>query len=177
MGVTSPATQLAIIRELEEAGFLTCTQTRIGKATVRLKAITEKGWAFLQKPAPATEGRGGIEHCHFAHWVHECNIRSGYQRCQIEPGIPGTTHFGDAAFEKEGKWYLAQVVAHCDSNIISHVRAAFIESHAVDTLIFVTPMKSQWDDIRMKVASDSDLLFLGKIEYDAVESYLRRLWM
>lgn len=177
IGDVAPATQLAVIQELELAGFMVFVQPRIGKSNVKLKHVTEKGWAFLQKPVPSGDGKGGIEHSHYTHWIYECQLRRGCEKCTLEPQIPGTTNFGDVGFVRDGRSYIAQVVAHCDSNIISHVRAAFVESNAVDALVFVTPMKSRWGDIRAKIMADPELIFcINKIQFDVVETYMKELW-
>lgn len=175
IGNPSPATQLAVIRELERAGLMVFAQVRIGKSNVRLQEITEEGWAFLHKPAPSKGGKGAMAHRHYQHWIAECSVRRGYQDCHIEPHVAGTTCYGDAGFTKDGKRYIVQVVVHCDSNITSHVRAALIESNAVDVLIFVTPIKSRGDDIRARILADPALVFcMSRIQFDVVETFMSR---
>jgi len=177
IGDVSPATQLAVIQELERAGFMVFAQARIGKSNVKLKHVTEEGWAFQQKSAPSGDGKGGIDHCHYEHWINECSVRRGYQECTIEPRVLGTPYFGDVGFEKDGRRYIVQIVVHCDSNVTHHVRASLIESNAVDVLLFVTPMKSQWDDIRAKIMADPDLVFcIDRIQFDVVEAYMKELY-
>ncbi|HSW01042.1 MAG TPA: DUF87 domain-containing protein [Sedimentisphaerales bacterium] len=73
IGNVSPATQLAVIQELEQTGFMVFAQVRFGKSNLTLKDITEKGWAFLQKPAPSKGGKGAIDHRHPQHWIAECS--------------------------------------------------------------------------------------------------------
>jgi hypothetical protein len=177
MGDIAPATQLAVLQELEKAGLMVFVPVRIGKSNVKLQETTEKGWAFQQKSAPAKGGKGAIGHRHPQHWITECMVRRGCQDCDLEPRIPGTSHFGDVAFRKDGKLHIVQVIAHCDSNISSHVRAALIESTAVDVLLFVTTVKSEWDAIRAKVMADPELVHcLDRIQFDTAETYLRELW-
>jgi hypothetical protein len=154
-----------------------CVQSRIGRSNVKLKRVTEKGWSFVHKAAPSNVGRGGIEHTHFAHWVYTVAVRNGCQKCTLEPQVPDSSHFGDVAYEKEGRLTIVQIVVNCDSNITSHVRAAFLESHAVDTLLFITPVKSEWDGIRAKVMADPELVFcIAKIQFDVMETYMKALW-
>jgi hypothetical protein len=177
IGNLSPATQLAVIRELERAALVLFVQTRIGKSNVKLKDITDKGWAFLDKPVPGERGKGGIKHRHWAHWAYAWAVERGYEQCTIEPRVPGTTHFGDVGFRAGGILHIVQVIAHCDSNIIDHVRAALVESHSVDVLTFVTPLKSQWDDIRARILTDPQLAFcIDHVHFDVVETYLKGLW-
>jgi hypothetical protein len=177
VGNVAPATQLGMMQELERAGFVAFTQVRIGKANLKLKEITEKGWAYLQKPAPTTGGKGGMEHRHYQRWIYDWAARRGYQDCAIEPPVPGTTHFGDVGFRTNGRLHIVQVTAHCDSNITSHVRAALIESRAVDVLVFVTTVKSQHDAIRAKILADPDLVFcIDRIRFDVLDVYLKELW-
>jgi hypothetical protein len=72
---------------------------------------------------------------------------------------------------------MAQVCAHCASNITNHVRAALIESQAVDVLLFVTATKAQWGDIRAKILADPELVFcMDRIQFDVVETYMKELW-
>jgi hypothetical protein len=177
VGNVAPATQLAVMQELERAGFMAFAQVRIGKANLKLKEITEKGWAYLQKPAPTAGGKGGLAHRHYAHWIYDWAVRKGYQDCRLEPPVPGTRHFGDVGFEKDGRRHIAQVTAHCTSNIADHVRAALIESRAVDVLVFVTTVKSQHDAIRAKILADPDLVFcIDRIRFDVLDVYLKELW-
>jgi uncharacterized protein YbaA (DUF1428 family) len=177
MGNLSPATQLAVIRELERADLMAFTQVRIGKSNVRLQEVTEPGWAFQQRPVPSLGGKGAIGHRHYQHWIVKWAARRGYEDRNIEPRVPGTSHFGDASFKKGGQLNIVQVIAHCDSNITSHVRAALIESDAVDVLVFVTATKSQGNDIRARIMADPQLAScLDRIEFDVVETYLKELW-
>jgi hypothetical protein len=177
MGTPSPATQLAVIRELEQAGLMVFMNVRIGKSNVRLEEVTENGWAFQGKPVPALGGKGAMDHRHYEHWMFKWAARRNYEDREIEPRVPGTTCFGDVGFRKNGKLHIVQIVSHCDSNITSHVRAALIESHGVDVLLFVTPTKSQWDAIRAKILADPELVVcMDRVQFDVVETYMKELW-
>jgi len=177
MGNLSPATQLAVVRELERAGLVAFTQVRIGKSNVRLQEVTEPGWTFQQKPVPSLGGKGGIGHRHYQHWIVKWAARRGYQDRGIERQVPGTNCFGDVDFTKDGKRHVVQIIAHCDSNITSHVRAALIESGAADTLLFVTATKSQGNDVRARITADPQLTScVDRIQFDVVETYMKELW-
>jgi hypothetical protein len=177
MGTPSPATQLAVMRELEQAGLMVFMNVRIGKSNVRLQEVTENGWAFQRKPVPSLGGKGAMDHRHYERWIFKWAVHKDYEDRAIEPQVPGTSHFGDASFRKDGKLYMAQVCAHCASNITNHVRAALIESQAVDVLLFVTATKAQWGDIRAKILADPELVFcMDRIQFDVVETYMKELW-
>jgi hypothetical protein len=177
MGTPSPATQLAVMHELEQTGLMVFMNVRIGKSNVRLQEVTEKGWAFQRKPVPPLGGKGAMDHRHYERWIFKWAVHKDYEDRAIEPQVPGTSHFGDASFRKDGKLYMVQVCAHCASNIPSHVRAALIESQAVDVLLFVTATKGQWGDIRARIMADPELVFcIDRIQFDVVETYMKELW-
>jgi hypothetical protein len=177
IGDVAPATQLAVLRELERAGFMVFAPARIGKANVKLQEITPKGWEFLRKPVPAHDGRGAIKHRHYAQWIRKWAVQKQCEECGIEPRVPGTTHFGDVSFRRDGKLHIVQITDQCTSNITSHVRAALIESHGVDVLIFVTATKAQWGDIQARIMADPELVFcIDRIQFDVVETYMKEAW-
>ena len=51
------------------------------------------------------------------------------------------------------------------------------DTDAVETLTFITRVKSDWQKIKDTILSDSELVFyMNRIKFDVVDNILRELW-
>jgi hypothetical protein len=177
IGKIPPATQSAVMNELEKKKLAEFCRFRAGKSFFRLLNITDSGWSFLQKEPASKPGKGSTVHSHICHWVQDVGIKRGYEKSVFEWLVSGTNHSCDVGFKIHGKWHGIEVVVDCYSNIVDHVKECFIKSKVVETLTIVTTTKSQWEKIRTLLMSDQEtLFFINRIKFEVAETYMKELW-
>ena len=171
----SPATQQAAIKKLKLKEFAVFETVRLSHSSVRLIEITEKGWQFLSKQPPQ-QGRGGIAHRHFVFWIIAAMKKRGCKATR-EWLVPGTQHAADVAVEVNGEVTTYEVVIHTTSNLISHIKACFVDSNAVLRLVVVAAQKSICDELKKLVESDLFASrFADRIEYQTIDTFLKEAY-
>ena len=171
----SPATQQAVIKELKLKELAIFETVRLSHSSVRLMEITEKGWHFLGKQPPK-QGRGGIMHCHFVHWIIAARKKRGC-KATSEWLVPGTQHAVDVAVEKNGEVAGYEVVTYTKSNIISHIKACFVDSNSIQALIIITAQKTICEQMRELVQADlMASSFSNRIEYQTIDTFLKEAY-
>jgi hypothetical protein len=171
----SPATQQAAIKELKLKELAVFETVRLSHSSVRLMEMTEKGWQFLSKQPPR-QGRGGITHRHFVYWIISAMKKRGCKATR-EWLVPGTQHAVDVAVEQNGEVTGYEVVVHTTSNLISHIKACFVDSNAVLRLVVVAAQKSICDELKKLVESGLFASrFADRIEYQTIDTFLKEAY-
>jgi hypothetical protein len=177
MGNPSPATQQKIIDRLVELDLIEALQIRISKSPIRLGYPTTAGWNYVNAQPRFKPLRGGLVHTHICRWKQALDMRGGCDECICEFPIPNTTGFSDVATKINGVWRCTEVVVDCTSNICHHVRDCLISSSDIESLTIVTLLKSEHEDIRTKIISNTDLVDLvSRIGFATVGQILKDLY-
>ena len=173
MGIFRFTVQKAIKDDLERRNLAEFEEVRIGRANVLLMDISVKGFEFLGlSPPKENKGRGGIAHRHFAHWIKIYFERKGYQSF-IEHIILDTNHPADVAVFCQDKLHVYEVCITSFDNILSHIKACFEDTAAVEHLTIVAATKTNLKEIRSSL--EAELIFMryaDRISFEVIEKYL-----
>ena len=176
LGKVSPARQKAIIKELEQLGYIKLKLTRLSRYYIRFIKILDKGWLFLNKQPSTHQGKGEIEHRCFVSYIIGFFAKKGY-KAKRELLVPNTMHTLDAGIEQENGIIGFEVVTHTRSNLISHIKSCFVDSNAVKKLIIVAAQKSICDELRKIVESDLfTSQFNDRIDYQTIDTFMKELF-
>ena len=168
----SPAIQKAVVSELSRKGLAQFEKVRLSHSSVRLIAITEKGWKFLAKKPPR-QGRGGIVHRHFVSWVMSALQKRRYAP-KAEGLVPGTRHAADLIVELDGKITAYEIVTETRDNLTGHIKSCFIDSDAVEQLVIVASQKSICKELEKMVYSDLVAShYSERITFETIDTYLK----
>jgi predicted transcriptional regulator len=178
MGNLSPATQRNIIKKLKTKGLIDYDSIRTSKSYIRLGCLTEEGWTFLNKKSKYKPLRGKMIHTHICRWKQSFDLKNGAQESICEFPIPQTTGYSDVGSRFNSIIHCTEVIVECTSNICHHARDCFIKSKAVESLTFVTLLKSEHPKIRDMIMSDPELVFfINRINFMTVDQILKGLWL
>ena len=170
--------QKAIRRELDENGYATFTEVRVGRRNLLLIELTETAWSFLGKPPISIRGRGGLAHRCFANWLAMLGERRGFESI-VEWVVPGTQHPCDVAWRLDDRqWAAFEVVDTCSANLRGHLSAAFLTPGSpVATLTIVAAQRKMLEALRIQVAAyEESEPFNDRMAYLSVEEILMELW-
>ena len=172
----SPEAQKKARIALHNKGMAEFDQIRVGKRNCLLVIPTTEGFETLQLQPRSYHGRGGIAHNHVSHWLAMWGKGQGY-KTEIEALVPGTNHAADCLWSKDGILHAFEMVATCESNILSHLDACFIQSTAVTTVTLVAFQKSVLDDLRKIVTQERPLApYLDRIRFVSAEQVLKEVF-
>jgi len=172
----SPEAQKKARIALHNKGMAEFDQIRVGKRNCLLVIPTREGFETLQLQPRSYHGRGGIAHNHVSHWLAMWGKGQGY-KTEIEALVPGTNHAADCLWSKDGILHAFEMVATCESNILSHLDACFIQSTAVTTVTLVAFQKSVLDDLRKIVTQERPLApYLDRIRFVSAEQVLKEVF-
>lgn len=173
LGKVSASVRTAMRKELEGKKLIHSVEARLGSTNYWLAEPTEAGFALINKPVTKNRGRGDLEHRSYAHWIAWAGERRGFT-AYLERLAPGTNHPLDVIWETPDGLVGFEVAVSTESNILSHIRAALIESDALTSLTIVAPKKTDLNRIRRNVKRDESVAsVLGRVSWEVVETYLR----
>lgn len=119
-----------------------------------------------------------LAHNNICYLKRDLELKNGAEKSICEFQYPNSTGFGDIGSKFKGKWYCTEVVVNCTSNIVVHAKSCFIESQGhVETLTFVTLLKSEHRKILERIMSVPELVFfVNRIKFMTLEDILKELY-
>lgn len=170
--INSPETKKNTIKRLWDRKLLDREERRFGSRNCLLVEATDEGRRTVGGKAPKGKGRGGMAHRFISGAVVARALSRGNPASR-EWLIPGTNHPCDAAVRIGDEWHIYEVVMDCESNLISHLKACFIESHAISTATVVATTKRRLNGLREMINAELTLMpFRARIKFEPVETFL-----
>ena len=167
--------QAAIRKFLEDKKFANFEDPRIGRSNRLLMDITDDGFQALGLLVPTeNKGRGGIAHRFFAQWIKKFYENKG-SKAYMEFVLPNTNHPVDVAIQLQNKWNVFEICVTAFDNVISHIKACFEESDAVESLTFIVGTQKELKELKKLV--QQNLIFVSyadKIKFEIIEKYMTR---
>jgi hypothetical protein len=169
----SPEKQNHVREELERAGLAKFALIRISRRNVLLIRLEPEGWRYLGRDVPKHQGRGGIDHQHFAQWLKMVGEKRGLV-AKTELILPGTSHPADCAWRQpDGQWTVFEVAATSFDNLESHIIAAFEDSSAVSRLTIVVSQKRIVTQVNDQLQQTLTVRpYLDRVAVETIEPYL-----
>lgn len=176
-GRVSPSVQASVRKILTDRECAVFEEVRIGKRNVLLMEILEAGWKAMNRKPVTPQGRGGVTHRHFSHWIEAVGRKRGYTQSCCEWLVPGTSHHADAAWLVNGSWIIFEVVQNCIQNLIEHCRACLVESQAVNSVVIVTAQKSDLSALQTLIAAEPEFRpVFERIKFETITPYMEELF-
>lgn len=167
--------QMKIREFIEQKMWAKFAEARIGRKTMLLMEVTEKGYGVLQKPMPQNNrGRGGITHCHYSQWIRDHYIGLRY-KAYLEYIPDGTNHPVDVAVIYENHHIeVFEVCCSISDNLTSHVDV-LEKNPNVKKLTVIAGTKAELAEIKKMIKSNLLLKrFQDRIYIDVIENYMER---
>jgi hypothetical protein len=165
--------QIEIRQLLDEKGLAKFEETRIGRSNMLLMDITDDGYKSLGLPIPKeNKGRGSLAHRHFAHFIKGFYEQKG-SKAYLEFVLPNSNHAVDVAVPLENHLVVFEVCVTSLDNALSHIKACFEDSNAVECLTFITGTQKKLKELKKFV--QQNLIFstyADRIKFDVIENYM-----
>ena len=161
---------------IEEKHYAEFEEVRIGRSNVLLTEITTEGYKAVGLPEPGgNKGRGGITHCHFAHWIKFHFEKKGC-KAYLEKVLTGTSHPVDVAVQLDNKCNVFEICITARDNLASHLEACFEKStETVESLTIIAATKNELKKIEETLRLNMfTMQYAGKIKFDVIENYIIR---
>lgn len=171
--------QKAVRKELEEGGYASFVDVRIGRRNLALIELEDAAWSLLGDPPTELRGRGALPHRCYANWLALLGERRGFTAIVEWLIPPASTHPADVAWKVgEGRWEVFEVVDTFGANLRHHLEAAFLTPGSpVTRATIVAAQKKMLAKLRKQVESYRDLdVFRERVEYLSVEQVIGELW-
>jgi len=165
--------QIAIREFLKDKSYAQFEEYRIGRKNMLLMEITAEGYNLCHIPVPTgNKGRGSISHRHFANWIKIFNEKQGH-KAFLEWLVPDTNHPVDVAVERDNHWHVFEICVTSPDNVVSHIKACFEDSTAVDSLTVVAGTKVETKQLETLVLSQLNMApYIENIRFEAIEKYV-----
>ena len=166
--------QIKIREFIEHKNWAEFAETRIGRTTMLLMELTEKGYDVLQISMPrGNRGRGSLSHRTFAMWIKSFFVNKGY-KAYLEWIVPNTNHPVDVAVEFENHYEIFEICVSATNNLVTHIDI-FEKNPDIKKLTIVAGTKTELAEIK-KFMKNNLLLarFQDRIELDVIENYMER---
>jgi hypothetical protein len=174
----SSEVQKAVREELDDGGYATFVDVRVGRRYLALIELKDPAWSLLGKPPIELRGRGDLPHRCYAHWQALLGERRGF-KAVVEWRVPGSSHDVDVAWKiAEGSWDVFEVVATFGANLAHHLEAAFLTPGSpVIRATVVAAQKKMLANLKRGIDANPALgAFREQIAYLPVEEVVRELW-
>ena len=172
LGTPSPSIQAKVRSELTDAKLAAFEERRVGSRNMLFLELCPAGWQLLQRKPPKRKGRGGIAHRHFCHAILRYQKAQGH-KARLEMVVPGTAHPVDVGARRGGALHVYEVIDTCETNLVDHLHACFVQSDQVATVTIVAPQKQHLRQLEQMVEADLSLMaFRERIKFEPVESFL-----
>jgi hypothetical protein len=171
----SPATEQAILKKLQTLQYIDLEQIRTSKSSIRFAMITDRGLEYLNKQSQYPKTRGGPAHRCLCLYKQQLDLKHGALSAECDVRIPGANGgCTDVLTLKKDGYHATEVIIHCETNIIKHVRDCLLGNQQIKSLTFIVCLKSDENKIREQILSDPDLVFVqNKIHFMTVEQLLK----
>lgn len=167
--------QVELRQWLQNQGWACFEEVRIGSANYLLLEVTSKGYQELHiNPPQENQGRGGIIHRHFCHWIKKTLEKKG--ACALlELLLPGTSHPVDVAAPSANHWTIYEVSVTAVANLVSHIQMCFEQTHVtVDQLIIVAAQKALCKKLQQTLEQKKDISqYLDRVKFEEIGNYLK----
>lgn len=171
-GSPSPAAKEKAIARLLALKLIAAEEIRLGKRNCLLVEATTEGRQLVGGTAPKRKGRGGPAHRFLSECIAAAEQRAGHQ-AQTEWVLPGTNHPCDVGVRDGNQWHVYEVVVDCETNLIAHLKACFLDSKVVATVTVVATQKSILERLEDLVSAELPLMpFRSRIKFEPAERYL-----
>lgn len=167
-------TQIEIRKFIEQKKWGKFDEARIGRTTMLLMQLSEKGYSLLQLPMPTgNKGKGGIIHRHYAMWIKSYFENRGH-KAYLEWIVPGTNHPVDVAVQIGNNVECIEICVSAVDNLVTHVDV-LEKNPNIKNLTVITGTKAELAEIRKFIKSN---LLLARFEHlislNVIENYMER---
>jgi hypothetical protein len=174
LGTFHYTVQIKIREFIEQKKWAEFKEARMGRTTVLLMELNERGYSVLQLPIPkGNKGKGGIIHRHYAMWIKSYFEKRGH-KAYLEWIVPGTNHPADIGVIFENHAEIFEICISAIDNLVTHVDV-LERNPNIRKLTVIAGTKTELAEIKKFIKSNLLLArFEDRIELNVIETYMER---